>query len=81
MMYPQSEGAFNIAVFGTSSKIADAALTPGLDSTERTYDPSSGYKVDIRQSGRYVNIRVTMSGTVNPKLTSIQFSLKPTSRR
>jgi hypothetical protein len=81
MMYPQSEGAFNLAVLGTNAKVSGGALTTGFDSTDRTFDPSSGYKVDTRQSGRYINIRVTMSGTVNPKLTSIQFSLKPTSRR
>ena len=80
-VYPQSDGLFNVAGFGTSSKTSDSALTTGFDSTSRVFDPSTGYKVDVRQSGRYVNIRVTMSGTVNPKLTSIQFSLKPTSRR
>jgi len=68
-------------VFGTSSKTSDAALTTGFDSTDRVFNPELDHKVDIRQSGRYINIRVTMSGTTNPKLTSIQFSLKPTSWR
>jgi len=80
-LLPQSDGLFNIAVFGTSAKVADAALTTGFNSTDRVYDPSGSHKVDVRQSGRYINVRVTMSGTTNPKLTSIQFSLKPTSRR
>jgi hypothetical protein len=80
-MYPQSDGLFNVAVFGTSSKTSDSALTTGFNSTSRVFDPATGHKVDVRQSGRYINVRVTMSGTVNPKLTSIQFSLKPTSWR
>jgi len=80
-LYPQSDGVFNIAVFGTSSKTSDSALATGFNSTSRSFDPDTNYKVDVRQSGRYLNIRITMSGTINPKLTSIQFSLKPTSRR
>jgi len=80
-MYPQSDGLVNIAVFGTSSKTSDAALTTGFNSTTRAFDPATDYKLDVRQSGRYINVRVTMSGAVNPKLTSIQFSLKPTSWR
>jgi hypothetical protein len=80
-MYPQSDGIVNIAVFGTSAKTSDSALNTGFNSTTRAFDPATGHKVDVRQSGRYINVRVTMSGTVNPKLTSIQFSLKPTSWR
>ena len=81
LLYPQSDDLFKVAVFGTSSKTSDAALTTGFDSTDRVFNPELDHKVDIRQSGRYINIRVTMSGTTNPKLTSIQFSLKPTSWR
>jgi hypothetical protein len=81
IMYPQSDGTVNIAVFGTSSKTSDSALTTGFNSTTRSFDPSSSHKIDVRQSGRYMNIRITMSGTTNPKLTSIQFSLKPTGWR
>jgi len=80
-MYPQSDGLVNIAVFGTSAKTSDSALNTGFNSTTRAFNPETGHKLDVRQSGRYINIRVTMSGTVNPKLTSIQFSLKPTSWR
>jgi len=80
-MYPQSDGLVNIAVFGTSSKTSDSALNTGFNSTTRSFDPATEYKLDVRQSGRYINVRVTMSGSVNPKLTSIQFSLKPTSWR
>jgi len=80
-MYPQSDGLFNISLFGTSAKISDSALTTGLDSNSRVFDPALDHKIDVRQSGRYVNLRVAMSGSVNPKLTSIQFSLKPTSWR
>ena len=80
-MYPQTQGSVNISLFGSSNKLTTAAMTTGFNSTTRSYDPTVSHKIDIRQSGRYLNVRVTMSGVINPKLTSIQFSLKPTSRR
>lgn len=73
--YPSSEAAVLIAVDGTSN-IGDTASY-----TNQTFTPSTDYKVDKRVSGRYMNVRVTMSGATNPKLTSISFNLKGTGRR
>ena len=73
--YPNSDAAVLIAVDGTSN-IDD---TPSF--TNQTFTPSTDYKVDKRVSGRYLNVRVTMSGTINPKLTTISFNLKGTGRR
>lgn len=33
-------------------------------------------KVDVRTSGRYMNLKVTMNGTTNPELSKLQFDIK-----
>ncbi len=73
--YPSSEAAVLIAVDGTGN-IGDTASY-----TNQTFTPSTDYKVDKRVSGRYMNVRVTMSGTTNPKLTTISFDLRGVGRR
>jgi hypothetical protein len=44
--------------------------------TDVTFNPASNHKVDVRTAGRYMNLRVTMSGSTNPELTKLQFDLK-----
>lgn len=73
--YPSSEAAVLIAVDGTGN-IGDTSSY-----TNQTFTPSTDYKVDKRVSGRYMNVRVTMSGTTNPKLTTISFDLRGVGRR
>jgi hypothetical protein len=34
------------------------------------------HKIDVRTAGRYMNLRVTMDGSINPELTKLQFDLK-----
>lgn len=73
--FPNSEDTVLISLDGTTN-IGDTASY-----TNQTFTPSTDYKLDKRVSGRYLNVRVTMNGTVNPKLTTISFKLKGTGRR
>lgn len=41
-----------------------------------TFNPTLTNKVDVRASGRYLNIRVTMDGDKNPKMTTIQYRIR-----
>ena len=73
--YPDSEAQVLLAVAGTVN-IGD---TPSY--TNQTFNPATSHKLDKRISGRYLNIKVTMSGATNPKLTTVSFNLKGTGRR
>mgnify|MGYP003643655041 CR=1 FL=1 len=44
--------------------------------TDVTFNPTTDHKVDMRTSGRYMNLRVTMDGATNPELSKLQFELK-----
>jgi len=73
--YPNAEAQVLLAVDGTVN-IGD---TPTY--TNQTFNPATSYKLDKRVSGRYMNVRVTMSGATNPKLTTVSFDLRGTARR
>ena len=80
--YPSSEKSVLIAVNATSN-IGEVGSYVGNDPfySSQRFTPSTDYKVDKRESGRYFNIKVTMDGATNPQLTTISFDLKGTSRR
>jgi len=46
-----------------------------------TFDPTSAHKVDLRVSGRYMNLKVQMDGATNPKLGKLQFDVRLTGKR
>ena len=73
--YPDAEAQVLLAVDGTVN-IGD---TPTY--TNQTFNPATSYKLDKRVSGRYMNVKVTMSGAINPKLTTVSFDLRGTARR
>tara|TARA_R110002012_G_scaffold95887_1_gene231447 strand:- start:1391 stop:2941 length:1551 start_codon:yes stop_codon:yes gene_type:complete len=73
--YPDSEAQVLLAVDGTVN-IGD---TPSY--TNQTFNPTTSHKLDKRISGRYMNVKVTMSGAINPKLTTVSFNLKGTTKR
>ena len=80
-MYPESKGSFKISLVGSSTKLSDAELNTSFNLKDKTFDPANDYKVDTRESGRFMNLRVTMNGTNNPKLTTLQFGLRVLSKR
>jgi len=80
-VYPESNGQFNLSLVGSPIKLSSAALTTAFNLKDRLFNPDTDYKLDTRESGRFVNLRVTMSGTVNPELTSLQFGVRVASRR
>ena len=73
--YPDSEAQVLLAVAGTVN-IGD---TPSY--TNQTFNPATSHKLDKRISGRYMNVKVTMSSATNPKLTTVSFDLKGTAKR
>ncbi len=56
-------------------------MQTAFTANNKLFNPSSNYKMDVRESGRYLNLKVTMDGTSNPKLTTMQFTLKGAGRR
>ena len=72
------EGKLKVSIVGSFS------ITSTNTYTYTNFDPATAYKIDTRTQGRYLNIKVQMvtDGTpVNPKLTTIRFNMKPTSKR
>ena len=49
--------------------------------TLSTFNPSSAYKVDLRATGRFMNLKVQMDGATNPKLGKLQFDVRLTGKR
>ena len=80
-MYPESKGSFKISLVGSSTKMTSSALNTSFNSKDKTFDPASDHKVNVRESGRFMNLKVTMNGTNNPKLTTIQFGLRGQGKR
>jgi len=76
----KSEGA--VDVYSASNKnINDLEVY-----TSTSFDPAEDYKVNFRQNGRYLSIKIEMVDdsnevAINPKLTTISFDMKETSRR
>ena len=44
--------------------------------SNQLFNPATSNKVDVRASGRYMNLKVTMNGATNPELSKLQFSAK-----
>jgi hypothetical protein len=80
-IFPESTGSFKIAIVSSSGPLTASELNTQFNLKDKVYDPALTYKLDVRDSGRYLNMRVTMNGTVNPKLTTLQFSLRAPSKR
>ena len=65
-----SKGSVKIALTGTQH------LSDSKTYTDVTFNPATDHKVDLRTSGRYMNLRVSMNGTTNPELSKLQFKVK-----
>jgi len=65
-----SIGSCLLALTGTQN------LSDSKSYTNVTFNPVTDHKVDVRTSGRYMNLKVTMNGTTNPELTKLQFDFK-----
>ena len=63
-------GGCLVALTGTQN------LSDSKSYSNVTFNPAIDHKVDVRTSGRYMNLKVTMNGTTNPQLTKLQFDLK-----
>lgn len=46
-----------------------------------TFDPTTNTKLDVRVTGRYLNLKVQMDGNKNPRLGKMQFEIKQAGRR
>jgi len=80
-LFPETTNAFLISVVASPTKLGDSEMTTLFDNSEKNYNPDTSYKVDTRVSGRFINLRVVMSGDINPKLTTLQFEARVSSRR
>ena len=49
--------------------------------TFQTFTPATAHKLDVRTTGRYMNIKVQMSGSANPQLGKLQFDIKQAGKR
>ena len=63
-------GGCLLALTGTQN------LSDTASYTNITFNPDTDHKVDVRTSGRYMNLKVTMNGTTNPQLSKLQFGIK-----
>ena len=63
-------GSCLLALTGTQN------LSDTASYTNVTFNPVTDHKVDVRTSGRYMNLKVTMNGTTNPQLSKLQFGIK-----
>lgn len=71
----KSEGS--VKVYTASNK----SINDIEEYTYTVFDPSTDYKVNFRENGRYLSMKVEMASDENPKLTTISFDMKETSRR
>ena len=69
-IHVNSVGSCLLALTGTQN------LSDSKSYTNVTFNPATDHKVDMRTSGRYMNLKVTMNGATNPELTKLQFDLK-----
>jgi len=51
-------------------------LSDSKSYSDVNFNPATDHKVDVRTSGRYMNLRVTMSGDDDMKLSKLQFKIK-----
>lgn len=80
-IYPESSNSVNVSFVGTSMLSDYLNLNTEFSNHNRLYNPASSHKMDVRESGRYVHLKVAMNGTTNPKLTTMQFTFKGAGRR
>ena len=69
-IHVNSKGSVKLSIVGTTN------LGDSKTYTDVTFDPATNHKIDVRTSGRFLNLRVTMNGAINPELTKLQFDLK-----
>ena len=73
-VHVNAKGACLIALTGTQN------LSDSKSYTNVTFNPVTDYKIDSRVSGRYMNLKVTMTDSlgvaINPELTKLQFDIK-----
>ena len=69
-IHVNSKGSVKLALVGTAN------LSDSKTYTDVTFNPATNHKIDVRTSGRFLNLRVTMNGATNPELTKLQFDLK-----
>ena len=74
-VYVSSVNNVKIALYPTQN------LSDTKTYTLTTFNPSTAYKVDLRATGRYMNLKVQMDGTTNPKLGKLQFDLRLAGKR
>ncbi len=65
-----AKGACKLAITGTKH-LNDTASYTNVD-----FNPATTHKVDVRTSGRFMNLKVTMNGPINPELSNLQFDIK-----
>ena len=65
-----AKGACKLAITGTKH-LNDTASYTNVD-----FNPATSHKVDVRTSGRFMNLKVTMNGVTNPELSNLQFDIK-----
>jgi hypothetical protein len=75
-IYPECKDSVYLSLVGHSNRLSDSAMSTEFTSHNKLFDPTTAHKLDIRESGRYVSLKVSMNGTNNPKLTTLQFTLK-----
>ena len=75
-MYVATEDDVIVSLEGTLH-IADPKTYP----LKQDFKPLIDYKLNIRERGRYFNLRIDMSGAINPKLTTLAFKVRTTGKR
>jgi hypothetical protein len=73
-IYVQSENNLDLSVVASNDR--SLSITDNeWDDNKQTYFTSSN-KIDLRKTGKYMNLKVSMIGETNPKLTKMQFDIK-----
>lgn len=74
-IYVNSVGNAKISLVGTQH------LNDTKTYSLSTFNPTSTFKVDLRATGRYMNLKVQMDGDTNPKLGKLQFDVRLAGKR
>jgi hypothetical protein len=75
-IYPECKDSVYLSLVGHSSRLSDSSMSTEFTTHNKLFDPTTTHKLDIRESGRYVSLKVSMNGSNNPQLTTLQFTLK-----
>lgn len=78
-VFPAAQKSLQISMQGTTHPESSDTLFSGW--SYKTFNPLTQFKTDFRVSGRFLNIRVQMNSTDNPKLTTMRFKVRPSGRR